>query len=138
MFTTLTNVLKTKLTRRLALMTATAAGLAAITPMTAQAHEHHRDGVEVDVRIGSDRPVRRWVPPIYEERVSQVWVEPVYRTVCDQVYEAPVYRTECQRVWREPVYRTACERVYVPERYEIREVTVYDCGRPHCERRRVL
>jgi hypothetical protein len=54
------------------------------------------------------------------------------------VYDAPVYRTVCERVWVAPVYRTTCERVYVPDRYEIREVVCYDCGRPHCERRRVL
>jgi hypothetical protein len=130
------NALKTK-TCKVTLMAAAAVGLAGLTPITALAHDHHHDDVNVDIRIG-DVPVRRWVPAVYEERTSRIWVEPVYRTVCDSVYDAPVFRTECERVWREPVVRTDCERVLVPDRYEWREVTVFDCGRPHLERRRVL
>src|SRR5207302_447744 len=117
MLTNLTNLLKNTMTRKMALAAATAAGIAGLTPTLAQAHERHHDrDVVVDVQIGSDCPVRRYVPPVCEERVTQVWVEPCYRTVCDQVYVAPVYQTVCERVYCQPVYQTACEQVYVPER----------------------
>src|SRR5437016_4294013 len=104
MFTTLANTLKNTMTRRMSLMAATAAGIAGLAPTVAQAHERHhdRDEVSVDIRLGSDRPVRRWVPAICEERVSQVWCEPAYRTVCASIYEAPVYRTVLERMVFEP------------------------------------
>lgn len=136
MFTFVRNTIKNTLTRRMVLLTAAAAGVATLVPMTAQAHEHDHLGIEI--HIGGDRSARRWVPPVCEERGVQVWVEPVYRTVCDEVYERPVFRTVVERVWREPEYRTTCERVWVPDRYEIREVTRYDCGRPAIYRERVL
>jgi hypothetical protein len=135
MFATLTKTLKNTMTRKMALIAASAVGLAGLAPTTAQAHERHHNSFGLDILIGDHG---RWVPPVCEERTTRVWVEPAYRTVCDTVYEQPVYRTVCDRVWVEPVYRTTCERVLVPDCFETREVTVYDCGRPHLERRRVL
>lgn len=139
MNTVLMNIFKNKMTRKLALLLATTAGLATLAPLTAQAGDrHHDDRFGLDIRIGSDRPVRRWVPGICEDRATQVWVEPVYRTVCDQVYEQPVYRTVVDRVYCEPVYRTVCENVWVPDQFETREVVCYDRGRPYIRTERVL
>jgi len=140
MNTFLHNVLKNKMTRKLALLAATTAGLTALAPLPALAGDrhHHDDHFGIDIRIGNDRPSRRFVPGVCEERATQVWVEPVYRNVCDQVYEQPVYRTVCDRVYCEPVYRTTCETVWVPDRFETREVTCYDRGRPYLRCERVL
>jgi hypothetical protein len=135
----ITDTMKNGLTRKLAILVATTAGLASLAPATAQARDRHDDDhFGIDIRIGSDRPSRRWIPGVTEDRCTQVWVEPVYRTVCDQVYERPVYRTVVDRVWCEPVYRTTCERVWVPDRYECRDVTCYDRGRPYLRTERVL
>lgn len=140
MNTILHHALKNAMTRKLALLAATAAGMISLAPMSAQAGDryHDDDHFGLDIRIGGDRPARRWVPGVCEERATQVWVEPVYRNVCDQVYERPVYRTEIDRVYCEPVYRTACETVWVPDRFETRDVTCYDRGRPYLHSERVL
>ena len=127
---------KTTMARKMVLLTATAAGVVSLVPTTAQARDHDRFGF--DIHIGSDRPARRWVPGVCEDRAVQVWVEPVYRTVCDEVYERPVFRTVVDRVWHEPVCRTVVEKAWVPDRYEYREITRYDCGRPALFRERVL
>ncbi len=111
------------LTRKAVLLTASFAGIASIAP-AALAHDHDRDRVGVDIRIGESD-----CRPLVRERVTRVWVEPVYRTVCDRVWVAPVYRTECSRVWVEPVYKTACEQVWVPDRFEIRETVRWEHGR---------
>ena len=133
------NTLKNKMTRNLTLILATTAGLATLAPLTAQAGERHRDDhFGLDIRIGGDRPTRRWCPGVTEDHAIQIWVEPVYRTVCDQVYEQPVYRTIVDRVYCEPVYRTICETVYVPDRFETRDVVCYDRGRPYIRTERVL
>src|SRR6476646_7002313 len=109
MFKMLTNTIKSSVTRKMALVAATAAGIAGLTPQTASAHEHGRDrDFGIDIRIGSERPSRRWIPAA----VDRVWVEPVYKTVC--------------------------EEVRVPDCYEYRDVTCYDMGRPYIRRERVL
>ena len=135
MFTFIRNSIKNTMTRKMALLAATAAGLVSMAPMSAMARD--RDHVSFDIRIG-DRPSRHWVPGACEDRVVQVWVEPCYRTVCDQVFQAPEVRTVCERVWREPVVQTTCERVWVPERYEIRERTCSDGYRTIIRRERIL
>src|SRR3712207_4027980 len=93
--------------RTMALGLAALAGLAA-TPSPAKA-----DHFDLDIRIGSARPERVWVEPVYEERRTRVWVPATYRTVCERVWVEPVYRTVCERVWVEPIVETRCERVWV-------------------------
>src|SRR5258708_17799594 len=109
MLTVLRNTLKNGMTGKIALLAATASGVAGMMPITAGEHEHRESDFGIEIRIGSERPCRRWAPPVVEERCRQVWVEPVYRTVCDRVYARPVYRTEVDRVWVEPVFKTVCE-----------------------------
>ena len=113
MFKMLKNTIKTGMTRKMALLAAAAAGIAAVTPQTALAHGRDRDhDFGLEIRIGSERPSRRWIPPVVEERCRQVWIEPVYRTVCD--------------------------RVWVPDRFEDRQVVHYWHGWRQVRVERVL
>lgn len=84
-------------------------GVTSIVPGSAKADNFYVGG-RYERR---DRDDRRWVEPVYEERVTQVWCE-------------PVYRTEYVPHWVKPYYNTVCERVWVEPAYEWRDVVSYD------------
>jgi hypothetical protein len=83
-------------------------GLTSIVPGVAKADNYH-----VGTRYDRDRdhrhdhrgePQRRWIEPVYEERVTQVWCEPVYETRYVPHWVKPYYNTVVDRVWVEPVH----------------------------------
>ena len=93
---------------------AAVAGISSILPTTAKAADTFHVGARFD-RDGRDYrgPARRWVEPVYEERVTQVWCEPVYETRYVPHWVKPYYKTVTDRVWVEPIH-------------EWREVVSYD------------
>ena len=91
------------------------AGISSILSTTAKADTVHA-GARYDRDVRHDHrggPARRWVEPVYEERVTQVWCEPVYKTEYVPHWVKPYYKTVTDRVWVEPIH-------------EWREVVSYD------------
>jgi hypothetical protein len=84
---------------------AAAAGLTSIVPGVAKADNFHiGTRIDRDVRHDDRGPARRWIEPVYEERVTQVWCEPVYKTEYVPHWVKPYYNTVVDRVWVEPVH----------------------------------
>jgi hypothetical protein len=77
---------------------AAATGLTSMVPSVAKADTFH-----VGARFDRE-PQRRWVEPVYEERVTQVWCEPVYETRYVPHWVKPYYKTVTDRVWVEPIH----------------------------------
>jgi len=77
-------------------------GVSAIVPGSAKADNFYI-GTRYDHNDRRDFD-RRWIEPVYEERVTQVWCEPVFETRYVQHWVKPYYQTVCERVRVEPVY----------------------------------
>jgi hypothetical protein len=92
---------------------ALAAAASIVPAVSAKADNFHVGGGYIRDDRRDARYERRWIEPVYEERMTQVWCE-------------PVYRTEYVPHWVKPYYNTVCDRVYVQPVYETREVVSRD------------
>src|SRR5688572_23099847 len=86
-------------------------GISTIAPGAATAdnfhvsarHDHGHDHRHDHHQCVTDR---RWIEPVYEEKVTRVWCEPVYETRYVAHWVKPYYKTVVDRVWVEPIHET--------------------------------